>query len=337
MPENPRGVVPLNWSSIVHEALRRRKTEGLTQREHAALAGVSIPTIGGFERGDTTLTLAKAFDILRVVGLLDEPKKGGAQETFVRETFARWRSLTEELPVDSVGRFPHGWCRIDYCLEGELQTFTMTEFEQVLKKAVTRHTGWPPFMMMTRPELAPREVDGTIECWLPPEGDGPLERIFGHVPAHCDFWRAAPTGRLFLMRGYQEDGQETFAPGSVMDATLPVWRMGEVLLHAERLASLMRETEDSNMTVRFRALYTGLSGRLLRSWANPLSDLFLEGHAARSDEVLLETLVPAQDLSAHLAEYLFPMVASLYERFGVVGLSSHRIEAEVGRLLKSRI
>ena len=40
------------------------------QREHASLAGVSIPTIVAFDRGEEHLTLTKAFDILRVVGLV---------------------------------------------------------------------------------------------------------------------------------------------------------------------------------------------------------------------------------------------------------------------------
>jgi transcriptional regulator with XRE-family HTH domain len=97
---------------------RRRKAEGLTQREHAALASVSIPTIGAFERGKRTLTLAKAFDILRVVGLVVEEAEDGAQEAFIRDAYARWRELTSPLPADSPGRFPHGWYRFDYCLDG---------------------------------------------------------------------------------------------------------------------------------------------------------------------------------------------------------------------------
>ena len=95
MPENPRSLAALNWPAVVEEALRRRKAERLTQREHAALASVSIPTMAAFERGETTLTLAKAFDILRVLGLLDEASEQGPQDAFVREAFGRWRSLTE--------------------------------------------------------------------------------------------------------------------------------------------------------------------------------------------------------------------------------------------------
>jgi transcriptional regulator with XRE-family HTH domain len=333
MPENPRGMPPLNWRLLVDEALRRRKAENLTQREHAALASVSVPTIAAFDRGEITLTLAKAFDILRVVGLVDERAEDGAQDAFVRETFTRWRTLTDALPNDSPGRFPHGWYRFDYCLEGDLKSVSLTEYEDILRQAVTRHTGWPVFLVPQRPDIAPREVDGTIECWLSPQRES-VDRLLND-PAHCDYWRATPTGRLFLIRGYQEDGQETFPPGSILDTTLPIWRMGEALLHAERLASLLQK-DVSPVTVRFRALYSGLSGRVLRSWASPLSEMLVEGRAARGDEAVLEAILPATDMTNRLAEHIFPLVSSLYERFGVTGLAVSRVRAEVDRLLGSR-
>lgn len=340
MPENPGrlsklGLSKLDWPALVDEARRRRKAEGLTQREHAALAGVSIPTIGTFDRAETTLTLAKAFDILRVVGLVDETAADDSQERFLRDAYERWRALTEKLPAESPARFPHGWYRFDYWLEGDLKQLNLTAFEEILLKAKTRHTGWPVFIMMTRPELAPREVDGVLECWLPPEGDG-VDRV-KNDPAHCDFWRAAPAGRMFLIRGYEEDGQETFPPGTLLDATLPIWRMGETLLHAGKLAALMRAKDDSEIKVHFRALYAGLRSRVIRKWANPLSDIFIEGYGARSDEVLVETTVPAAGITERLADDLLPMVAAIFERFGVVGLSAEAIRGEVGRLLRSRV
>lgn len=334
MPENSRGVTPLNWQRLVEEALARRKSEKLTQREHAALAGVSVPTIAGFDRGETTLTLAKAFDILRVVGLLDEPQENGAQERFLKESFERWQKLTADLPADNAARFPDGYYRIDYCLEGELKQVSLREYEDILRKAITRHTGWPAFLMLTRDDLTPREVDGAIEVWLKPE---PLvERTFGNDPSHCDYWRAVPSGRLFLLRGYQEDGQETFPSGAVFDTTLPTWRLGEVLLHAERLAALMANDDPADLTIRLRALYTGLTGRQLRNWANPLSGMTLVGRPSRSDEVLLEAEIPAAGVKENLAQHLLPLVSALYERFDVEGLSIEQVWSEVASLLKGR-
>jgi len=334
MPENTGNVAPLAWSRFVEETLRRRKAEGLTQKEHSALAGVSYPTMAAFERGETTLTLAKAFDILRVVGLVDEPGEEDAQLRFVRDGVERWRQLVAPLPQESPARFPHGWYRIDYWLEGDLRMPELSAFERILEKAVVRKTGWPPFWFPAREALRPREVDGLIECWMAPEGED-VARGFND-PAHCDFWRAAPSGRMLLIRGYQEDGAETFPAGSILDTTLPLWRMAEVLLHAERLASLLRADGDSAVSVHFRALYSGLGGRVLRSWANPLIDLLVEGHAARSDEAVLEATLSADGIEGRLAEILLPMLTSLYDRFGVAGLSPNRIEAEVQRLLAGR-
>ncbi|MBU0726686.1 MAG: helix-turn-helix domain-containing protein [Alphaproteobacteria bacterium] len=334
MPENTRRVTPLDWQRLINEALARRKEEGLTQREHAALAGVSVPTIASFDRAETTLTLTKAFDILRVVGLLKEQPEGGAQERFLRESFERWQVLTASLPKDNPARFSDGFYRVDYCLEGDLRQVSLREFEGVLQQAVTRYTGWPPFLTMEREDLAPREIDGAIETWLAP--DGVVERLLTADPAHCDYWRGIPSGRMFLIRGYQEDGQETYPAGTVFDTTLPIWRMGEVLLHAERLAALMAQESVSGITVRLRVLYTGLQGRQLRNIGNPLSGMTLVGRPARSDEALLEAEFPAEGITEHLAEHLLPLAASLYERFDVGGLSLSYVEGEVARLLKGR-
>jgi transcriptional regulator with XRE-family HTH domain len=275
MSETADRVAPLNWPALVADAVRRRKAEKLTQKEHAALASVSVPTMIAFERGERTLSLAKAFDILRVVGLVNEPSAESAQENFVREAFARWRALTASLPKDSPGRFPHGWYRIDYAIEGEIKDIELHRFEETLRQAAVRHTGWPPFWVPRRREIEPREVDGTVECWLAPTDKGDVDRAFADA-AHCDFWRGAPEGRMFLMRGYQEDSQETFPAGTIFDTTLPIWRMGEVLLHAAKLNALIARNPDAT-SVRFRALYTGLSGRDLRAWASPMSVDFFGG------------------------------------------------------------
>jgi transcriptional regulator with XRE-family HTH domain len=332
MPTHPQGLDTLNWQALVAEAIQRRKAEKMTQREHAALASVSVPTIVAFDRGEQTLSLSKAFDILRVVGLLEEPGEGGTQETFVQEAFARWRKLTSKLPQNSPGRFPDGWYRIDYALDGELKNIELHQFPAILKEAVVHHTGWPLFLFLTRHELEPKEVDGVIECWLKPEDAG-VNRPLGDA-AHCDFWRAAPTGRTFAIRGYQEDGQETFPSRTLFDTTLPTWRLGEALLHAEKLANLIA-VDPTKTNVRLRAHYTGLNGRVLRAWANPLAGLNIEGGASRSDEVLLEAVVPVKDIKESLAKHLHPMIASLFERFGVTGLKIDLVQAELDKMMKN--
>ena len=334
MSENPRGIVPIDWPALVREAIRRRKAERMTQRDHAALAGVSVPTIVAFDKAGTTLSLAKAFDILRVVGLLEAKDRAGSQRAFVGDAFERWRQLTATLPGGSPARFPHGWCRIDYELAGPLKPVTVPGLREALKQSVAPHAGWPLFLFLPQPGLAPYEQDEAIQCWVKPQDGAGGARAFGDA-AHCDFWRVSPQGRAMTIRGHQEDGEETFAPGTILDATLPIWRLAEALLHAARLARHVSEDPPATQ-VRLRALYTGLGGRVLKSWANPLSDLFIEGGASRSDEAQLEITAAALDIEAELPRLVHSMVASLYERFGVSGLSLERVKAETTRMLNSR-
>ncbi|PKQ02322.1 MAG: transcriptional regulator [Alphaproteobacteria bacterium HGW-Alphaproteobacteria-12] len=270
---------------------------------------------------------------MRVVGLVHETDKKGAQAKFVREAFERWQELTAKLPKDSPGRFPDGWYRIDYELEGDLKKVSLTELEALLAKAKVRHTGWAMFWVPTRPEIAPREADGLLECWIAP---GEInEKKFYDDPAHCDFWRAAPTGRMFLIRGHEEDSQETFPPRTIFDTALVIWRLAEALLHAARLARLLRKTEESKITVNLRAMYTGLNGRILKSWANPQWDPIIDRQPARSDECVLEAIVPAGEIEERLPYFVFPLVTSVYERFGVNGIPFEAVEREVARFRKS--
>jgi transcriptional regulator with XRE-family HTH domain len=333
MSEHPRGIVPIDWPALVREAIRRRKAEKMTQRDHAALAGVSVPTIVAFDRAETTLSLAKAFDILRVVGLLENKDRAGSQQEFVVDAFERWRQLTANLPPVSQARFPFGFCRIDYELKGPLKNVTLPILQEALKQSVVPYTGWPLFLFLTHQSLTPYEQDEAIQCWVKPEDAGDI-RAFDNA-AHCDFWRVSREGRAMTIRGYQEDSEETFPPGTILDTTLPIWRLAEALLHASRLAHHL--SEDPHVTqVRLRALYTGLKGRLLKSWANPLSDLFIEGGASRSDEAQLEITANTVDIEAELPRLVHSMVASLYERFGVSGLTLERVKTETARMLNSR-
>jgi transcriptional regulator with XRE-family HTH domain len=333
MLPNSREINPLNWPLLIKEAVQRRKAEKLTQRKHAALAGVSVPTIAAFERGDQSLSLTKAFDILRVVGLIEEENFEDAQNSFVKKASARWQGLISQMPKYSPARFSNGWYQFDYHLEGELKSPDLETFKKNLVLAnKTTYTGWPPFLVVTDRKdsiFTPYPIEGVYECWLQPRKDS-----FNDA-AHCDYWCADPTGRMFLIRGYQEDAVETFPAGSIFDSVLPIWRMSEVLLHAERLALLLQKNPTSSLAIHFRAIYSGLSGRVLRSWSNPSNSTFLEEGAARGDEVVLTAALLAKDVSTHLSQYIYPLVSSLYERFGIQALSQAFVHNEVERLLNS--
>lgn len=61
----------LNWPLLVDEAIGRRQRMKLTQRQLAALATVSAPTVSRFEQADRDIQLSSALAILDVLGMTD--------------------------------------------------------------------------------------------------------------------------------------------------------------------------------------------------------------------------------------------------------------------------
>lgn len=63
-------IIPANSSSALGSALRsERRTQGLTQEELAALAGVGVVTIYNIERGKPTTRLDAILRVASALGL----------------------------------------------------------------------------------------------------------------------------------------------------------------------------------------------------------------------------------------------------------------------------
>lgn len=61
----------LNWERLVREAIAVRKRERLSQRDLAALAGVTQPTVVKFEKGSASIRVDSALAILRALSLAE--------------------------------------------------------------------------------------------------------------------------------------------------------------------------------------------------------------------------------------------------------------------------
>ncbi len=61
----------LNWEQLVREAVTVRKRERLSQRDLAALAGVTQPTVVKFEKASTSIRVDSALAILCALSLAD--------------------------------------------------------------------------------------------------------------------------------------------------------------------------------------------------------------------------------------------------------------------------
>lgn len=156
--------------------------------------------------------------------------------------------------------------------------------------------------------------------------------------AYSDFWRIAPDGLAYLIRGYEEDGwdmdragRRAVEPGTVFDVNLPVWRAGEVLLHAARFSEKLL---GHAATIRFAAYYTGLSGRSLVSLANPRR-LARREYVSREESIRLVAEVESEAIADNLPEIVHGLLVPLYARFGFFKLSP-RLVAEELETMRSR-
>jgi hypothetical protein len=246
---------------------------------------------------------------------------------FARDGLARWQALTNALPAGDPARMPHGYRELAFEIRNVPPAPTLAELRRRLDTAgAVRLTGWHPFLSLNREPFAPRVVDGLIETWLGHEEEHRVRRD----PAHCDFWRASLDGRLYMIRGYEEDNPERRPPGTLFDITLPVWRVAEPLLHVARLARQFGEDPTIVMTCR----NTGLANRVLTS-LNDRRHVF-DNRRAADNEVEFALTGTVADIEDNLAELLHPVLRPLYERFDFFELPMNLVVEELEALRRGR-
>jgi hypothetical protein len=256
-------------------------------------------------------------------------------DEWIRNNVGRWRQLIEPLPENVGPRFPYGRYYVAYEIIGEPRQVAPARFPEMLMASVVRHTGWPPFWYPTRAGITPYPVDGAVECWLGGDTQTP---VADRDAAHSDFWRIRSDGLAFLLRGYQEDDQDgqrigrgATPPGTTFDLTLPVWRVGEVLLHARSLAANLFE---GPTTIRVVAHYEGLAGRSLVSLDNRRH--VFEDQIARQDSITLTAHVDAQTIDANLPEIVHPLLSPLYALFDFFELPMRLVTDELAQMRGGR-
>ncbi len=322
---------PIDWRAVVDEAIRRRKAERLSQRDLAALAGVSVPTVNSFEKGDTSLRFDRVVAILDALGLFLHPGESDSLHAFTHSARRRWSGLVADLPDTEPSRQPFGHSEQAYAIEGQVLQPSLNDLRDILSKAPAT-SGWPPFWVPIRPSLRPTIREGAVECWLGRPG---VERAFTGA-AHSDFWQVSRAGKAYLQRGYQEDGPD-LQPGTFFDVTLPIWRTAEVLIHAAWLARKLDSAVSDN--VRLTARYTGLSGRRLLSWTKPLLAVGLhdgDPARARTDTVDLETTATLNEIERSIEQVIERTLTPLYERFDGFRPPSDLIAHQIAELRASK-
>jgi transcriptional regulator with XRE-family HTH domain len=332
-----RVIEPINWQEIVKVAKLKRKEEGLTQKAHASLAGVSIPTIISFDNAETTLSVQKALDILKVVNMVAKKSCNSDRLTeFALNAKNKWQELISSLPEDSLAVHPFGYYTYTFSIEGPLKTINIQGFKKILEEVSRiKYSGWSPFWVPQSEDIAPYvNDDNNIECWL---GNKYLakkrDKIF---PSPEDFWCASSSGLMYLQRAYREDcSLELLKPGTILDINLPIRNITEIICYADRLRRAI-SLDAAQSSVNLHILYTGLKGRKLANWTNPTHPIFEETTVSMSNEVDIAAKFSLTTLPydyKEIARIANAILNKLYSKFNFFQLQDEFIENKVKQTL----
>ncbi|NJK31029.1 MAG: hypothetical protein HC927_00700 [Deltaproteobacteria bacterium] len=226
-------------------------------------------------------------------------------EQWWRESDERFERLCAARP-GAAERYAHGTYTFAYAIDHGAVDLPLRDMRDVLAK-VPGYTGWQVWWVPQN-KFQPTVGDGALECWI--FGD---EQIFPD-PAHSDYWRASGTGALYLWRGYEEDSHPDRLPvGMHMSTTLPIWRVGEALLHVRELAALLGLPEHTRVV--FRARWTGLLDRTLTHWPDRMRGGPEPGKRSSVGEHVGDTVFDIREAKIALPELVDRLVQPLYECF----------------------
>jgi transcriptional regulator with XRE-family HTH domain len=327
-----------NWPLLVETAIQRRRDEKLTQKKHAALAGVSIPTMISFERAETTISIEKVLSILQVVGMVAKLRPPQNKlETFALEAQHRWLALTKGLEANSPARHTLGYVAYSFEVEGELKKMSLSAFDtelRVLSNPSRPHV-WPPFWVPTRDAIKPYPIDDKmIECWL---GNLPdRSELLRPIPADTDFWRVSKEGYAYLQRGYIEDSNPTvLTPGTIFDLCLPIKNVTEVVFYAYRFAQQMCVTPD-HAFINLHIKYAGLHGRTLVSWSEPLRAFFdnkKSNHDIAETSIRFQADLGNEPMEESITQIVYDLLSDVYASFAFFEPQYEFVKNEVKKFL----
>ncbi|WP_334384208.1 AlbA family DNA-binding domain-containing protein [Bradyrhizobium sp. AZCC 1577] len=277
---------------------------------------------------------AELLDAMRSIMAGVIPNAGPATPTrldqlkdFEAKAIARWEALVASLPSGVPPTLPNGHYDLSIAIDGDFDRQSLSNLYDTIRLAVRNHSGWPPFVNLSRAPFRPKPADGAIECWVGPDDDGSFDK-----PAHHDFWRISPEGLLFTRRGYPEDGGwKGVKPGTSLDITTPTWRLGEAILEAFYIAQALHGT---NANLILSAKWTKLAGRVLVSHGNSRRIMF-DGYRTGQDHYEATATVGVASLPDALPEVVFSMLAPLYELFDFFKLPKRLVEEELKEMSRN--
>jgi hypothetical protein len=240
------------------------------------------------------------------------------QEMLGRFSFLRSQRFSEKKKDP----FSEGYWIASFIINKFHAKLGLSDFLEILRAAETNRTGWDVWWVPTRKEIAPYPYKNGIEVWLAEDG--------GKDPGHSDFWRAEPSGKFVLIRGFREDDEDfkKNVQGKSLGISLILIRITEILLYIESLAQKMPLTKDNSIDIQLSLF--GLDNRKLTRF--PSNAYITEDHyiSHQNDITLKCRIEDWHDIRKNLIQIILEISKPLFETFNFFPIT----EAAIKNLIK---
>lgn len=179
----------------------------------------------------------------------------------ILEKLNHWTVESEDRMRTAAGNkelFNLGFFQVECCIEDAVPDLGLAKLKRLLEENSLHLTGWPPWTIINTEQFKPKPDADSIQCLI----DTPGTSLGG---AHREFWRVSKSGKFFLRSNLDDDMSPQIEPKKYLDAYLPIWRCGEILLQA---ANFGRKIMGRECVMVFDFLWFGLQNRVLTNWAS---------------------------------------------------------------------
>ena len=243
----------------------------------------------------------------------------GSFEDELNNWFLESRERFEEKRNHETQQPKHGLWSVSYSINGQFKAPTLSELRDILRNVQLPYTGWAVWYVPMSGSLPIYPTGNSLECWLDDE---------------WDFWRVSRFGLTYMIRPFQEDFLfQDSAPGKEFDLTIPIWRIGECLMHAKKLSDTL---VGKTATIIFKARWEGLSGRKIVTRANP-NQMLHGDHVATGDLAESMLSVESVKIEAELSELVRRLTEPLYTTFNFLKPPEAVFEQELQSMFHSRV
>lgn len=247
---------------------------------------------------------------------------------YLKDSKERYAKVVKERGYD----FPkHGSWEVALIISGDVPTHSVNQdFINLLNSSNPQYSGWPIWADTRRfgPEDQPYVYESTWEAFI----DHHVDSWFRGI----DFIRLDPRGKFYQYRALEDDFADTKhgpEPLTVLDFGIPIYRTAESIAVGLAFSKAMG-CGLSSTTLLFAFRWSGLSGRVLSSWAQRGWMGGPPQKEAYQDELSNFISFPLDIPLSAISEYVYQGVKPLFEIFNGFTLGKSTVEEITRRCIE---